>query len=162
MRRRSLEGSACPVALTLDRVGEWWNMLILRDAIQGTTRFDDFRESLRISPTMLTRRLGGLVESGFLERRLYRERPPRHEYILTDMGRDFAPVLLAMFAFGKRHFQAPDEGIALVEKRSGRFADPVLIDRATGRPITGSDVQFVPASGAHETSIRRLSARPRP
>ncbi len=70
----------CPIARSLERVGEWWSMLIMRDALYGMTRFDEFQTSLGIAPNMLTRRLTALVEAGLLERRLYNERPPRYEY----------------------------------------------------------------------------------
>lgn len=94
----------CPVGRTLDRVGDGWTLLILRDALQGLTRFDQFEKSLGVAPNILTKRLAGLVENGLIEKRRYQERPPRYEYLLTDMGRDFQPVLSAMLAFGKRHF----------------------------------------------------------
>ena len=121
MERKTFRHMPCPVARTLDRVGEWWSMLILRDAFHGLTRFDQFQASLEIAPNMLTRRLNALVEDGFLERRLYSQRPPRHEYVLTDKGRDFWPVLVALTAYGNRHFAT--EGIAsrlLVIEASGQ------------------------------------------
>ena len=65
----------------------------LRDALHGLTRFDQFQKSLDIAPNMLTRRLNALVEGGLLERRRYNQRPPRDEYVLTERGRDFQPVL---------------------------------------------------------------------
>ena len=98
---------ACPIARSLEHVGEWWSMLILRDAFAGVTRFDDFQTNLGIAPNMLARRLAALVEGGLLERRRYQERPPRDEYVLTARGRDFKPVLAALVAFGKRHYPAP-------------------------------------------------------
>jgi DNA-binding HxlR family transcriptional regulator len=80
-------------------VGEWWSsILIIRETLHGFTRFDEFQKSLPIAPNMLARRLSGLVDAGLLERRRYNQRPPRYEYILTDMGRDFCPVIVAMFA----------------------------------------------------------------
>src|ERR1700758_3036702 len=100
MRRKSFDNMQCPVARGLDRIGEWWSILILRDALQGLTRFDDFQKSLGIAPNMLTRRLNRLVEVGILERRRYNERPPRDEYLPTERGRDFQPVLLALLAWG--------------------------------------------------------------
>src|SRR6201995_4682474 len=98
MRKKSFESMACPIARSLERVGEWWSMLILRDAFAGRTRFDEFQQSLGIAPNMLTRRLATLVEAGMLERRAYSERPPRDEYVLTERGRDFKPVLIALVA----------------------------------------------------------------
>src|SRR5208283_2554443 len=97
----------CPIARSLERVGEWWSIMILRDAFLGVTRFDEFEKSLGIAPNMLTRRLNTLVESGLLERRRYTTRPPRNEYVLTERGRDFRPVLWALIAWGNKHF-APE------------------------------------------------------
>src|SRR4029077_13511880 len=107
MRRKRLGNQQCPIARSLERVGERWSMLILRDALNGLTRFDEFQKNLGIAPNMLSRRLAGLVEAGLLERRLYSERPPRDEYVLTPRGREFRPVLLAMLAWGNRHY-APE------------------------------------------------------
>src|SRR5712675_1068201 len=92
MRHKSFDDMQCPIARSLERVGEWWSMLILRDALLGLARFDEFQESLGIAPNILTRRLKALVEAGLLERRRYSERPPRDEYILTRAGQDFRPV----------------------------------------------------------------------
>src|SRR5215472_2171226 len=108
MRRKSFGNMQCPIARSLERVGEWWSILILRDAFHGLTRFDEFQENLGIAPNMLARRLKSLVEAGLLERRRYSERPPRDEYVLTQAGRDFRPVLWALLAWGNRHF-APEE-----------------------------------------------------
>jgi DNA-binding HxlR family transcriptional regulator len=104
MRRKSFTDDRCPVARTLDRVGDPWSILILRDAGFGKTRFDEFEESLGIAPNMLSRRLASLVEAGMLERRPYSEKPERFEYVLTPQGRDFQPVLSALKAFGDRHY----------------------------------------------------------
>src|SRR6201991_2680304 len=104
MQRKSFGSMQCPIARSLERVGEWWSILILRDALRGTTRFDEFQKSLGIAPNMLTRRLSGLVEAGLLDRRRYNEHPPRYEYVLTARGRDFRPVLIALLTWGNRHF----------------------------------------------------------
>src|ERR1700740_3700534 len=104
MQRKSFDKMPCPIARSLERVGEWWSMLILRDAFHGFTRFDEFQASLGIAPNMLTRRLGALVAAGLLERRRYSERPPRDEYVLTAQGRDFRPILVALLAWGNKHF----------------------------------------------------------
>jgi len=106
MQRKSFADMSCPIARSLEHVGEWWSMLILRDAFGGTTRFDDFQRSLGIAPNMLARRLAALVDAGLLERRPYSERPPRDEYVLTERGRDFKPVLTALVVFGRKHFAA--------------------------------------------------------
>src|SRR5882757_6843435 len=79
MQRKSFGNMQCPVARSLERVGEWWSILILRDAFAGLTRFDQFQTSLDIAPNMLTRRLNNLVDAGLLERRGYCDRAPRYE-----------------------------------------------------------------------------------
>src|SRR5271170_274588 len=112
MQRKSFGNMHCPIARSLDRVGEWWSILILRDAHYGLTRFDEFQKSLGIAPNMLTRRLNGLVDAGLLERHQYSLRPPRSEYRLTEAGIDFKPVLFSLLAWGNRHFAA--EGLAVV------------------------------------------------
>ena len=106
MQRKSFGKMQCPIARSLERVGEWWSILILRDALHGMTRFDQFQESLGIAPNMLTRRLGALVKAGLLERRRYSERPPRYEYVLTERGRDFRSVIVAMYALGQQTLRA--------------------------------------------------------
>jgi DNA-binding HxlR family transcriptional regulator len=138
-QHKSLADMPCPIARSLERVGEWWSILILRDAFRGVTRFDAFQKSLGIAPNMLARRLGSLVESGLLERRRYSERPPRDEYLLTPLGRDFRPVLLSLLAWGNRHFVADGLRVQMVDRATGEPADPVLVDRRSGRPLDGPD-----------------------
>src|SRR5215218_5552327 len=93
----------CPIARALEHVADLWGMLIVRDALHGVTRFDDFQRSLGISTSSLTRRLGDLVAAGVLERRRYQERPERFEYVLTEAGRDLKPVIVALAAWGQTH-----------------------------------------------------------
>jgi len=146
----------CPIARSLGKVGEWWSILILRDAFAGMTRFDAFQKSLGIAPNMLTRRLTALVEAGLLERRRYNEHPPRDEYLLTERGRDFRPVLLAMMAWGNRHFAPEGATVLIVDAATGAIADPVLVDRATGRPVDSPDYVLAPGPAASEALRRRL------
>jgi DNA-binding HxlR family transcriptional regulator len=137
MRHKSFDTMQCPIARGLEHVGEWWTILILRDAFRGLRRFDEFRDSLGIAPTMLTKRLNSLVETGLLERRPYSEHPPRDEYVLTPMGTDFRPVLLAMMAFGNRHFPPDRQTVRIVNERTGEPVDPLLVDPATGLRVDG-------------------------
>src|ERR1700754_4587637 len=125
MRRKSFHKMLCPIARSLERVGEWWSMLIMRDALHGLTRFDEFQASLGIAPNMLTRRLNALVDAGLLERHRYSLRPPRDEYRLTARGRDFRPVLIALLAWGNRHFAPEGASVMIVDARSGVAAEPV-------------------------------------
>jgi DNA-binding HxlR family transcriptional regulator len=139
-------------------VGEWWSILILRDALHGLTRFDEFERSLGISPTMLTRRLNGLVKSGLLERHRYSERPPRYEYLLTERGRDFRSVIVAMHAWGNKHFAPEGASVLLVNAKSGAPVDPVMVDRNSGAPLSGPDVALAPGPAARAGTRRKLAA----
>jgi DNA-binding HxlR family transcriptional regulator len=124
----------CPIGRGLAKVSDGWSMLILRDAGFGLTRFDQFRASLGIAPNILARRLKALTAAGLLEKRRYSERPPRDEYLITEAGRDFLPVLHAIGAWGRRHGGGGAMTHA-VDAETGTVVDPVVIDRVTGAPI---------------------------
>jgi DNA-binding HxlR family transcriptional regulator len=98
---------SCPIARSLEKVGEWWSILILRDAWLGKTRFDELQKSLGIGSNTLTRRLNWLVAQGLLERRACDGHSTRHEYVLTVSGLDFQSVLEAFIAWGNRHASPP-------------------------------------------------------
>jgi DNA-binding HxlR family transcriptional regulator len=155
MQHKDLSQMQCPIARTLERVGEWWSILILRDAFQGHTRFDQFQKSLGIAPNMLTRRLNTLVESGLLERRQYSERPPRYEYVLTPAGYDFRMVLWTLVAFGNKHFAPEGESMLIVDTATGERAEPLLIDKGSGRPLRFPEFKVVAGPAADENTRRR-------
>ncbi len=135
MDTEKLSFGICPVGRGLARAGDAWSMLILRDAGLGRTRFDDFQKSLAIAPNILTRRLAALVDAGMLERRRYNDRPPRDEYILTEAGRDYLPVLQALGGWARKHF---GEGAMsdLIDASSGRTITPLVVDAETGVPLS--------------------------
>ncbi|QET04525.1 helix-turn-helix transcriptional regulator [Cupriavidus pauculus] len=159
MQRKTFRNMQCPIARSLERVGEWWSILILRDAFYGTTRFDEFQRNLDIAPNMLTRRLNALVEEGLLEKRQYSERPPRYEYVLTQCGRDFRPVLLAMLAWGNRYFAPEGVSVQLVDRETGQAVDPVLVDAASGEQLKmGRHVVAAGPAASERTRARIASA----
>jgi DNA-binding HxlR family transcriptional regulator len=155
MQHQTLDEMQCPIVRSVTRVGEWWSILILRDACHGLTRFDQFQKSLGIAPTMLTKRLAALVEAGMLERRRYNERPPRDEYALTQMGRDFQPVLWSLLAWGNKYLAPEGPSVLVVDSETGVAADPVLVDRATGRPLTAPAFREGPGPAANDRTRRR-------
>ena len=155
MRRKSFGNMQCPIARSLERVGEWWSILILRDASLGLTRFDEFQESLGIAPNILTRRLKALLEAGLLERRRYNERPPRDEYVLTQAGRDFRPVLWALLAWGNKHFAPEGASVVVVDNKTGVEADPVLVDGKSGRPLTTPAFRSAAGPAADARTLQR-------
>ena len=162
MQRTSLTRDECPIARSLDRVGEWWSMLIMRDALQGLRRFDEFSRSLGIAPNMLTRRLGALVEAGMLERRLYSERPPRYEYVPTAKGEDFRMVLMSLVAWGNRHYAEEGTSVEVVERETRRPLQPMMAS-AEGQvvPWEACVLQAGPAaSDGMRERLASLDAKP--
>jgi DNA-binding HxlR family transcriptional regulator len=157
MQRKSFGEMQCPVARTLERVGDWWTILILRDAFHGRTRFDEFQKSLDIAPNILSRRLAALVEDGLLERRRYSDHPPREDYVLTERGRDFRSVMLAMLAWGNRHFAPEGRSVVLVDSETGREVDPVLVDPVTGRLVTEYPYRTIAGPTADERTRRQFA-----
>ena len=160
MKRKTFGHMQCPVARSLERVGDWWNILILRDAFYGIRRFDEFQQSLGIASSTLSRRLDDLVASGLLEKRLYNERPPRHEYVLTQAGRDFRPVLLAMVGWGNRNFAPEGASVLIADSETGETVDPVLVDRATGREL--SSIRPIAGPAADALTRKRMDGRRAP
>ena len=124
----------CPVDRGLMRVGDRWSMLVLRDVERGLTRYEQLRTSLGIAPNILSRRLAALAEAGLLEKRRYSQRPPRDEYLLTDAGRDFLPILMAIGAWGRKYNGAGALSRHL-DVGTGEIVRPVVVDANTGAPI---------------------------
>lgn len=103
MLGKSYDNQVCSMARALDLVGERWSLLIVRDALfAGVTRFNDFQHNLGVASNILKSRLDGFVAAGIMERRRYSEHPEQYEYLLTDKGRDLAPALVALTAWGDR------------------------------------------------------------
>ncbi|WP_343828341.1 helix-turn-helix domain-containing protein [Sphingopyxis soli] len=124
----------CPVDRGLMRVGDRWSMLVLRDIERGLTRYEQLRTSLGIAPNILSRRLSALTEAGLIAKTRYSQRPPRDEYLLTDAGRDFLPILMAIGAWGRKY----NGGGALsqhLDVATGEVVRPVVVDANTGAPI---------------------------
>ena len=134
MDSKNISENPCPIARSLAFVGDAWSMLILRDAHAGITRFDHFRKSLGIAPTMLTKRLAVLTEEGLLEKHRYSEHPPREEYLLTEAGRDFLPVLFMIGAWGRKH-RGGGKLTKFFDAEAGTEIKPVAIDESTGAKI---------------------------
>lgn len=136
-------GDPCPISRTVRLVGGKWTPLIVRELLYGRRRFDDICRTLRVSRATLSDRLQHLEASGVIERRLYEQHPPRHEYWLTDKGRALWPVLAAMWAYGSDWtFDEPTPGM-LIDESSGREIKPVVFDETTGRPLDGESIRLV-------------------
>ncbi|MEV4607408.1 winged helix-turn-helix transcriptional regulator [Rhizobium rhizogenes] len=143
MKRKSFKDVDCPIAQTLERVGEQWTILILRDALRGKRRFDEFQTSLDIAPAMLTKRLSALVEARLMERSRYCEKPARYEYLLTEAGREFQSVIQALIAYGNAHYSAGKPAVNFVDTETGRPVDPIMVDRLTLEPLRAPRFRLV-------------------
>ncbi|RGP57150.1 winged helix-turn-helix transcriptional regulator [Pseudomonas abyssi] len=162
MQRTKLSNAECPIARSLDEVGEWWSMLLMRDALQGLRRFDEFSQSLGIAPNMLTRRLTALVEAGMLERVPYSQRPLRYEYVPTAKGEDFATVLMAFVDWGNRHYATEGESVQVVERQSGKRLQLTFTDPDDGRTVAPAHCTVQPgpaASAAMRARLERIRTR---
>jgi DNA-binding HxlR family transcriptional regulator len=142
MDKRKFSRGICPVGRGLALIGDAWSMLILRDVGLGMTRFDQFRASLGIAPNILARRLKALTAAGLLKKRRYSRRPPRDEYVITEAGRDFLPVLQVIGAWGRRH-NGRGELSYVVDVETGAPVEPLVIDRRTGAPIGSRPLRLV-------------------
>ena len=132
----------CPIARSLAFAGDAWSLLILRDAHAGLTRFDQFRKSLGIAPTILTRRLAALTQEGLLEKRRYSEHPPREEYLLTSAGQDFLPVLFIIGAWGRQH-RGGGKLVRFLDAATGTEIKAVAVDEVTGAKIGTRPIRIV-------------------
>lgn len=152
MRRTSYAGMDCSIAAALDLVGKSWTLLILRDAMYGVRRFDDFQSNLGIARNVLTLRLRRLVEAGIFRRVPYQQHPLRYEYRLTDKGAALFPVIVGLKEWGDRFRAGAGEGrpMELVDRLSGDKVQPVLIDAASGHKLDLTSVHAVAGSGASE------------
>jgi DNA-binding HxlR family transcriptional regulator len=148
MLGRTYDNQVCSVSRTLEVVGERWSLLIVRDALLGKRRFDEFRHSLGLARNILSDRLAKLVDSGILERVEYQERPVRSEYVLTDRGRDLRGVVLAMMDWGDRHAPNPAGPPRLVRHKDCGGAVSTGHSCETCGPVEPAQVTVIPGPGA--------------
>src|SRR5437016_647121 len=158
MQRTSFQDMRCSVAQCLEIVGEWWSLLIVRDAFLGVMRFDDFQARLGISRNILNQRLNHLVDNGVLKRVPYEDHPPRSEYRLTDKGRDLWHVVTAMRQWGDRWATSAQRSGPSVETRHkacGHLVTAVPVCSHCGEPLDARSVTAVPGPGASEGEFDR-------
>jgi DNA-binding HxlR family transcriptional regulator len=159
VKRTSLRGDYCPSARSIAVIGDWWSLLIVRDAFDGLTRFGEFQKSLGIAKNILSDRLRTLSERGILTVVAPADGGTHQEYHLTPKGRDLFPVMVALRQWGERYlFEPGEEHSRLVERDTGQ-AIQLEIRTADGRPV-GPDhavVLKVPQQGSlHPRPAERL------
>ncbi|MGI8553678.1 MAG: winged helix-turn-helix transcriptional regulator [Dehalococcoidia bacterium] len=153
MRRKSFADMPCPIARSLDIVGEWWTLLIIRDALAGASRFEDFRKS-GIADNILSTRLDFLVHEGVLERRAYQAHPPRSEYVLTDKGHELLPVVAALGMWGLRWTKGGGEPPRFLHRRCGSEVEATFRCPTCSEAVHPSEIQVLRPQAAAE---RRLA-----
>jgi DNA-binding HxlR family transcriptional regulator len=141
MRKTDFSDNTCPIARTLGVVGDWWSLLIMRDAFAGLRRFGEFQESLGCAKNILSVRLSKLVEHGLLRRVPASDGSAYQEYELTEKGRDLRLVLVALRQFGENHlFDDGEEWFSLVDVRDGEPVAPLEMRASDGRLLRADDV----------------------
>jgi DNA-binding HxlR family transcriptional regulator len=165
MRWREIAEMNCSIARTLSIVGDRWTLLLLRDCFLGARRFDQFSESLGLSPHLLSTRLAKLVEAGVLDRHPYQQKPARFEYRLTEKGRDLYPVIAGLVRWGDR-WMADDEGppVTLVHRDCGHATTPTLVCSECGDGIDPRNIraEISPRAGVRSSKSSRVPDRRSP
>jgi DNA-binding HxlR family transcriptional regulator len=142
MRRKSLGDAACPVARALDAIGDWWSLLIIRDAFHGKRRFGEFQRNLGLAKNILAARLKTLVGHGILDAVPAADGSAWQEYVLTEKGRNLLPVLVALGQWGGEHLFAPGEERAVsVDTEQGRPLRKLEVRAEDGRALGFGDVR---------------------
>jgi DNA-binding HxlR family transcriptional regulator len=157
MQRKSWADANCPMARSVDVIGEWGSLLILREAFSGVRRFDDFQKQIGISRNLLTTRLKKLVDGGVLERRPVHSDAKRHEYVLTEMGEDLFATIIALRQWGDRWLFP--KGNYPADMFDGRDQSPVAhieVRSERGRKLTLANLTLK-ARRAKKSSMRRVS-----
>jgi len=156
MQRKSWALAQCPMARSVDIIGDWGSLMILREAFAGTTRFDDFQKQLDMSRNLLTARLKKLVACGVLARQPVAEEARRHEYVLTEMGEDLLTTIVALRQWGDRWLFRPAPPPArMVDTVDGSELAQLKVRSSLGREPVRRDIQLRrrAAGGAEELDV---------
>jgi DNA-binding HxlR family transcriptional regulator len=148
MLGRTYDDQVCSIARALEVLGERWTLLVVRDALLGLRRFDDFQHSLGVARNVLTDRLKRLVEAGVLERVPYQQRPQRFEYQLTAMGRELAIPVIGLMHWGDRHLAGQAGPPRLTRHHGcGGALHTALVCATCGQPVPAADTEVLPGPG---------------
>lgn len=160
MQRKSFSGMNCSIARALEEVGEWWSLLIVREMMQGMSRFDEFQRELGIARNVLTVRLARLVELGIAERYPLPDRANADGYRLTAKGEDLFPVIVALMQWGDRWLAPKGKPpTALVDDRTGRPVETLAVHAKGGKPLKFREVRYAPGPGATATTHAVIDGR---
>ena len=144
MRRKSFKDDLCPAARSLDSIGEWWSLLIVRNALFGMRRFSDFQEDLGLAKNILSVRLKKLVARGIMEQVPASDGSAYQEYVLTKKGRELFPVIVALRQWGENNlFARGEKRLQIVDKRTRKPPRRLDVQNVRGNALTANDVELV-------------------
>lgn len=157
MRDSEFKSQLCSVARSLEIVGEWWTLLIVREAFFGVRRFNEFQKKLGIARNVLSERLTKLVEAGIMERHAVSGRGNPQDYELTEMGHDLFPVVVALMQWGDRWISGTGaEPVTIIERESGEVIGRVQVLGIHGKPLGLDDIRILSGPGANVEVRRRF------
>jgi DNA-binding HxlR family transcriptional regulator len=162
VKRVSLSKAECPVARSLDAIGDWWTLLIVRDAFDGVRRFGAFQKSLGIAKGMLTARLKEMIERGVMTVTPASDGTAYQEYVLTEKGRDLFAVVVALRQWGEAHLYAPGEPHStLVARATRQRVGRLQVRAANGRPLRWDDTEVRTLEASPAVGVAKPTGRPR-
>lgn len=155
-------GIMCSIERAIEKIGDSWSLLILRDLGQGLSHFDEFQKNLSIAPAVLSKRLSGLVEQGLVKKEIYQNNPPRAKYVLTEAGKDFLPVLAALMVWGNKYCSPGGIDTELVDSKTHKKIAPSMVDAKTGETIDFAKTIYSggPANSPEKTRIYKERGLP--
>jgi len=158
VKRTSFEGDECPIARSLDAIGDWWSLLIIRDALLGARRFGEFQQSLGLAKNILTVRLRTLVDQGILQMAPASDGSAYQEYVLTPKGRGIFPILVALRQWSEEFDERPEEiATMLVDREEGGPVRRLELHSQDGRLLSAADTTLKPRPAARRA--RRTVSR---
>jgi DNA-binding HxlR family transcriptional regulator len=159
VKRTSLEDAECPIARSLDAIGDWWSLLIIRDALLGARRFGEFQKNLGLAKNILAVRLRTLVDQGTLKMAPASDGSAYQEYVLTPKGRGIFPILVALRQWSEEFDQRPDEiATIMVDRKKGRPVRKLELYSQDGRLLSAADTALKPRPAARR-SKRPMASR---
>jgi DNA-binding HxlR family transcriptional regulator len=145
VKRTSFDGDACPIARSLEAIGDWWSLLIIREALFGLRRFGEFQNKLGMAKNILSARLRALVDHGILTTAPASDGSAYQEYVLTEKGRGTFPILVALRQWSKEFDDRPSEiSTILVDREKGRPVKKLELRAEDGRLLTQADTMLKP------------------
>lgn len=142
MKWSQIDAIPCPVAQAMSVIGDSWTLLLIRDAMRGATRFEEFQQKTGASRAVISERLAHLVKHEVLARTQYEEHPPRYEYRLTARGKALQPVMMTMAHWAEAHLPKPTKGPKRRHTTCGHRFHPVVHCSECGEAVTPETITY--------------------